>query len=196
MPSKTQPLGTCDHCLGPIPPDLGPYTSKGRPRLYCSIDCRNTGNSRAGAGIRSEKAKARVKRGEWTNPASITPPDPANIGAGVSRARRAEVEAGTWRNPALTDEAREKLSRPRKHGDDPILHSAIEKLKQGMKVSDLTDEEAEAHRAYQRALRTARREEANAYQRRYYRRRQAAMSEAEKEAQRAKWRAANKRRRK
>ena len=67
--------------------------------------------------------------------------------------RKAEVEAGTWRNPALTDEAREKLSRPRKHADNPTLHSAIEKLRQGTPVADLTPAEQEAHRTYRRQLR-------------------------------------------
>lgn len=145
--TKTQALGTCDHCLGPIPADLGHYTSKGKPRLYCSRLCQNTANSRAGSPARSRKARQRVRRGQWVNPATLNKPDPANIGAGVSRLRKKQVKAGTWRNPALTDEARAKLSRPRVHGDNPTLHSAMEKLRQGTSVSDLTDAEAEAQRA-------------------------------------------------
>jgi hypothetical protein len=66
------------------------------------------------------------------------------------------VEAGSWRNPALADQAREKLSRPRRHSG--VLHSAIEKLKQGAKVADLTPEEQEAHRAYRRGLQDRRRQ--------------------------------------
>jgi len=195
MPNKTAPIGICDHCGRPFPANLSHYTRRKTPRLFCSIDCRNTANSRAGAEIIGRKTKERIERGEWINPATLNPPDPANIGAGVSRARKAEVEAGTWRNPALTDEARRKLSRPRKHGDNPLLHRALEQLKQGRRVADLTDAEAEAHRAYRRELLAARREEANAYARRYYRKRRAAMSEAEWEAQLGKWRAARLRRR-
>jgi len=165
MPSKTQPLGICDLCLGPI---RDWYTSKGRPRLYCSVDCRNTGNSRAGATIRSEKACERVRMGQWVNPALIHPPTPENIGAGVKQARLREVEAGAWRNPALDDEAREKLSRPRKHSG--VLHSAIEKLSRRLSVSELTPEEQEAHRLYRRELRIARRDDVNRLARERYRR--------------------------
>ena len=193
MPAKTAPIGTCDLCGEPIPREEW-YTSKGAPRLYCSRLCRNTANSRAGADIRGEKARERVARGEWVNPADINPPDPARIGAAVSRFRRAEVEAGTWRNPALSDEARAKLSRPRKHSG--ALHSALEKLKAGCSVSDLTDEEAEAHRAYRQKLRDARRDELNAANRERYRRRQAKMTDEERVAQRQKWREANRRRKK
>ncbi|MBE2200442.1 MAG: hypothetical protein IAE79_17640 [Anaerolinea sp.] len=64
MVSKVQPFGICDYCLGKIPADMGEYTSKGKPRLYCCRDCRNAANSQAGAAIRSEKAQRRVERGE------------------------------------------------------------------------------------------------------------------------------------
>lgn len=137
MGLKEQPLGICDHCLGKIPRKRW-YTSKGKPRRYCCRDCRNTANSRAGAQARSEKAKARVARGEWQNPASINPPSPTVLSQRISCLRQQEVAAGTWRNPALGAAAREKLSRPRKYSGD--LHSAIEKLKRG-KMSDLTEAE-------------------------------------------------------
>ncbi len=88
---------------------------------------------------------------------------------GVSETRKAEVETGTWRNPVLSDEAREKLSQPRVHDDNPVLHSALEKLTQGASISDLTPEEQEEHRAYRRRLRAARAEEANAWRRAWYR---------------------------
>lgn len=35
MPTKTAPLGICDHCGAQIP-RADWYTSKGSPRLYCS----------------------------------------------------------------------------------------------------------------------------------------------------------------
>jgi DNA-binding XRE family transcriptional regulator len=57
------------------------------------------------------------------------------------------------------EEARKKLSRPRVHTDDPVLHSAIEKRKAGLKARDLTDDEREAYRLYFRRLRAARREQ-------------------------------------
>ena len=186
MPTKTQPLGICDLCLGKIPASLGDYTTKGTPRLHCSRQCMSTANSRAGAPIRSKKAKARVASGQWTNPAELNPPDPANVAAGVSRARKREVEEGRWRNPALSGEARAKLSRPRKHSGP--LHRAIEKLKQGLTMADLTDEEAEAYRANARKRRAARRDEANAYHRRRYREQRAAQSDAERAAQNERWR--------
>ena len=124
MADKQAPLGICDVCGGPIPREEW-YTSKrGTPRLHCSLDCKNAGNSRAGAEERGRKARQRVERGEWQNPARLNPPDPANVSAGISRSKKSAVEAGTWQNPALTDEARAKLIRPCKH--NVALASAIE----------------------------------------------------------------------
>lgn len=191
MPDKRAPLGTCDLCDTVMPANRW-YTSKGTPRLYCSRDCRNTANSRHGSAVRSQKVRERIARGEWTNPAEITKPDPAKVGAGVSRARKAEVEAGTWRNPALTAEARRKLSRPRKHQGQ--LHSVLQKLKQGQKVRDLTPEEREIHREYRRTLAARRRNEINREARRRYKQRQEAMTPKERQEQRRKWRVANARR--
>jgi len=190
---KQQALGICDNCLSEIPRDEW-YTSKGKPRLYCGIDCRNTGNSRAGAPIRSKKAKQRVARGEWQNPAKLNPPTPEEQARRSRLGRKREVSAGTWRNPALSDEAKEKLSRPRKH--DPALHAVLEKLKQEQRLADLTPEEKELHRIYRRDLRQARRKEVNAWYRNWYRQQQASLSDEEREAQRARWREQNRRRRK
>jgi hypothetical protein len=191
--NKVEPLGICDHCLGTIPADMGWYTSKGKPRLYCGRDCRNAANSQAGAVARSRKAKERVQRGEWQNPHHLNPPTPEEQGRRASLGRKREVEAGTWRNPADSPEAREKLSRPRKHDDNPVLHRALEKLKSGT-VADLTDEEAEAHRVYRRTLVAARRAELNARARERYHEQQETLTEEAREAQRARWREANRRR--
>ena len=188
---KQQPLGTCDLCLGPIPRDEW-YTRRG-PRLHCSPECKNAANSRAGAPIRSRKAKARVARGEWVNPASLNAPDPQNVSAGISRARKAEVKAGTWNNPALGERARQKLSRPRKHHGP--LHRAIEKLRNGS-MKDLTDVEHRAWLKHRRELRRARIEADRRYHRERYRSQQDALTPAERKAQRAKWRAQNQRRKK
>jgi hypothetical protein len=188
---KQQPLGICDLCLGPIPRDEW-YTRRG-PRLHCSMDCKNTANSRAGASIRSRKVKRRVARGEWVNPASLNAPDPQNVSAGVSRARKAEVKAGTWKNPAITDKARAKLSRPRKHVG--ALHRAIEKLRHGS-MKDLTDVEHKAWLKWRRNLRRARIESDRRYHRERYHRQQDALTPAERKTQRAKWRAQNQRRKK
>lgn len=185
MAKKQAPLGTCDHCGGDIPRSRW-YTSKRKPRLHCSRDCRNTANSRAGAPIRSEKARARVRRGEWQNPAKLNPPTPEEQARRASLGRKREVVAGTWRNPALTTAARKKLSRPRKHSG--VLHSAIEKLGRGLSVSQLTPEEQEVHRQYRRDLVAARRDEVNAWYRRYYHQRQARMTDEERDAQRGRWR--------
>lgn len=178
MMTKKQPLGACDLCREPFPSGVSLYTSKRKPRQYCSRDCRNTANSRAGSAIRSAKVRRRIAAGEWQNPADLHRPDPANIAAGVSRARKREVQEGRWRNPALTAEAREKLSRPRKHTG--ALHCAIEKYKRGCKTSELTVEEHQAYLAYRAELRRERR---------------ARMTDEEREAQRAKWRTQSRQRR-
>lgn len=188
MPDKIQPIGICDCCLQPIPPDQGNWTSKGKPRLYCSIQCRNTGNSRAGNEVRTTKLHERVLLGEWVNPATIRPPTPEEQSARSRKGRLREVEEGTWRNPGLTPEAREINSLPHKHTG--ALASAIEKLKK-MKMADLTPEEQEAYRAHARELRAVRREEANAWYRERYKRQQASMTPEQKEAQREKWREGN-----
>lgn len=193
MAKKRLEIGVCDLCQGDIPKARW-YTSKGTPRLYCSRNCMNTANSRAGTPLRSMKARQRIARGEWQNPAHLNPPDPANISRGVSQARWREVAAGRWRNPALSVEARAKLSRPRQHSG--ALHRAIEKLGQGLKMAGLTAEEQQAYRTYRAQLRAARRDELNAGARRRYRQRQAALTAEEREEQRAKWRAANRRRKK
>ena len=165
MTEKKRTLGICDHC-GEEMPRWRRYTSKGKPRLYCSRKCRNTANSRAGAKVRSRKIRQRMARGEWVNPVEIRPPTPEEQAERARKGRKREVAERRWRNPALSDEARRKLSRPRKHFG--ILHQALEKLRYGS-VADLTEEEAEAHRAYRRKLRRARRDEVNAWYRRWYR---------------------------
>ena len=188
---KQQALGICDNCLEEIPREEW-YTSKGEPRRYCGIDCKNTGNSRAGASIRSAKARQRVARGEWQNPGKLKPPTPEEQARRSRLGRKREVQAGTWRNPALSDKAKEKLSRPRKHG--PALHAVLEKLKRGGRVVDLSPEEKELHRAYCRELVAARRDEVNAGYRRRYRQQQDNLNDEEREAQRARWREQNKKR--
>lgn len=190
--TKQQSIGTCDHCRGPIARDEW-YTSKGKPRLYCCRDCRNTANSRAGAAERGRQARERVKRGEWQNPAELNPPDPAKVSAGISRSKKAAVERGEWVNPALNDDARAKLSRPRKH--DGALASAIERLSAGETMQDLTDAEVIAYREYRQQLRDEHRDEINQQYRERYRKRQASMTDEQREAQRQKWREANKRKR-
>lgn len=153
----------------------------------------NTGNSRAGAAIRSVKVRQRISRGEWQNPALLHPPTPQEQARRSRLGRKREVEAGRWRNPALSAEAKGKLSRPRKHNGP--LHAVLEKIHQGMKVSELSEEERELHRAYRRQLLDARREKSNAWYRRWYRERWVRMTEEQREKQRAKWRAANRKKR-
>ncbi len=111
MPAKTQPLGICDLCGGPIPAGEW-YTSKGRPRLHCSLECKQAANSRVGAEERSKKAKRRVAGGTWFNPRShMTPEQIHAVQSRASRkARLGEIERGKWRNPALSDDARAKIS--------------------------------------------------------------------------------------
>ena len=152
------------------------------------------------AAIRSQKAKQRVAMGEWENPSPLVRNETSaeerqefleKVGIGIRRRRKKEVEKGTWRNPALTPEARRKLSRPRKHNG--VLRKAIEKLRKGS-MADLTDEEARAYRKYRRELRVNRRDEANAKHRAWYHKRQAQMTPEENEKQRARWRKQNRKR--
>lgn len=168
MPEKQRPVGICDLCGGPIPP--GQWYTKRGPRLHCSLDCRNTANSRAGAPIRADKARQRVERGEWVSPrALMTPEEISRVNSIAARkGRRREIEEGRWRSPAMAPEARQKLSRPRKHGDNPALHSALEKFKQGLTIADMTPEEQEAHRVYRRQLEAKRRDKIRAYHHRRY----------------------------
>ena len=163
MGIKTEPLGICDHCKGPIRGSL--FTSKHHPRRYCSRLCRNTANSRAGAGKRSDKAKARIQAGEWSNPARGLTPDIIRQAAKMGGAARAitlkeDVAAGTWQSPSLSQQARANLSRPRKHRDDAVLHAAIEKLSRGLHMADLTPDEATRYRTYRRELAMAKRPQA------------------------------------
>ncbi len=147
MSEKQQPLGICDHCLGPIRPGQW-YTSKGKPRQYCCRDCQNTANSRAGAQGRGVKAHQRYLAGLWKNPLA-GPLTPAEQADRSRRGRLREVAEGRWRNPALSQEARQKLSRPRKHSG--LLADAIDKLNAGS-MADLTEEERQAYREYRRRL--------------------------------------------
>ena len=150
MREKQRPIGICDLCGASIPREQW-YTRRG-PRLYCpDTDCRNIANSRNGNAVRVAKMNERVRRGEWQNPRSfLSAEENARLNAHAGRlGRLREVAAGTWRNPALSDEARAKLSRPRKHHG--ILHRVLEKLRHGS-VADLTEREKRAHRKYQQIL--------------------------------------------
>lgn len=148
---KILPIGICDRCGGPIKPDEF-YTRRG-PRRYCSVDCKNTANSRSGAPERSRKAKQRVAAGIWYNPRSeMTPERISAVQSSASRkARLKEVAENRWKNPAITDEARVKLSLPRKFRG--ALHSAIQKRNRGIRMPEMTSEERSQLREHQRKLR-------------------------------------------
>jgi hypothetical protein len=89
-------------------------------------------------------------------------------GAARAQQQLEEIEAGTWQNPADAPGAQEKLSRSRRHADNPLLHWAFEKLKQGLSVSDLTEAEAEAHWRYGRRRYRMRRTEICEWRREWY----------------------------
>jgi hypothetical protein len=152
MPFKFEPIGICDFCRQPI--KINWYTKRRTPRLHCCIVCRQTSNTLKGMEKRLEKVKARIAAGTWVNPSSGFTPEQrrryAKLGSVAAGAKfKEEVAAGQWRNPALSTEARRKLSRPRTI-KNKILHSAISKLTLGLKVADLTPQEAESHRVYRR----------------------------------------------
>lgn len=129
-----------------------------------------------------------MARGEWQNPHHLNPPSPEEQSRRSRLGRKREVESGVWRNPALSTEAREKLSRPRKH--DGALHSAIENLGRGVSLTELSDAERQAYSSYRRRQRMARRDDVNAYYRARYHRRHIELTNEESDAQRALWRAA------
>lgn len=189
MTEKTAPLGICDLCGEPFPAGVSLYTNKGRPRRYCSIDCRNAANARTGAPIIRERNLERMRRGEWQNPAAEMTDEErreyARRGARVrAQQHKADIAAGAWRNPADAPGAREKLSRPRVHQDNPALHSAMEKLHHGT-MADLTDEERTAFYAHRRVLYQRRLDEARRYRRAQYRRLMS--TEQGRRLARAKW---------
>lgn len=169
MTEKHLPVGTCDHCGEPFPPNVSHYTRRG-PRRYCSIVCRNTANSRAGNPTRTAKLRRAVAEGRWQNPHHLHPPTGEEQAARAHKGRLREVAEGRWRNPALAPAARAKLSRPRKYADDPLLHRALERLRQGARMADLTAEERARYRSYRQQLRQARLEAVRAYYRARYRR--------------------------
>jgi hypothetical protein len=127
---------------------------------------------RALAPIRGAKARRRVALGLWQNPMRLRPPTPAEQAQRARKGRLREVRAGQWRNPALTPAARAKLSRPRRHAGE--LAQAIEKLKAGAHIADLTPAEQETYRAYRRGQAAAL---------------WARMPEERRERRRAQWRA-------
>jgi len=149
MTGKIKPLGICDLCGAKMPENYW-YTTHGAPRRYCSIECRNTGNSHEGEPIRYQKLIERIQRGEWRNPSELHPATPEEQGRRARLGRLREVERGTWRNPALSPEAKEKLSRPRKHTG--ALADALEKLGRGVKMAELTPEERIAFHEYRQCL--------------------------------------------
>lgn len=172
MLTKTAPLGICDLCGNATPT---PYTSKGKPRRYCSVDCRNTGNSREGNPERIRKQNKRIERGEWVNPASIRPPTSAEQADRARKGRLREIAEGRFRLPGQSPEAKAKNSEPHKHSG--ALAEAIERLKHG-KMSDLTAEQADAYRAYSREMQKALRER---------------MTEEQRETRRRQWRESKRR---
>ncbi len=190
--AKMQPTGICDLCGGAIPRGEW-YTSKGAPRLHCSLECKQTANSRAGNPKRIEKLKRAIARGEWQNPrALMTPAEISAAQAHASKtARLREVAAGQWRNPALDAKARKKLSRPRKHRGR--LHRALEMLREGVKLRDLPEDLRQAHNRYRRRLAKKNAAPRRAWYRAWYQKRQTQMTPEAREQQRAKWRAANRR---
>lgn len=191
---KRAPLGTCDLCGGPIPPGEW-YTCKGKPRLHCSLECRQTDNSRTGAPVRSAKAKQRVADGTWVNPFDRMTPDEmfAHQSKAARTTRTREVAEGRWRNPGLTPAARAINSRPEKHGNNPTLHHAIELMGRGVKLSEMPQAERAAYNARQRELYAQNRAAKRAAWNAAYKRRQAALTPEQRAAQRAKWREGNRR---
>ncbi|MCX7756128.1 MAG: hypothetical protein N2117_12935 [Anaerolineales bacterium] len=151
MPEKKKPVGVCDLCGSKILPAQW-LTSKGHPRLYCSLECKQTANSRAGNPKRVAAIRRRIASGQWKNPRSALSPEELHAlqSSAARKGRLREVAEKRWRNPALSEAARRKLSCPRKHTG--ALHRAIEKLRCGS-ISELMDEEATAYREYRRQLR-------------------------------------------
>ena len=142
------------------------YTTRGTPRLHCSVECRNRANAKKSAPAQRQRQLRRVHAGMWLNPNPVTQEAATEdqiahwrrrVGEAASRTRRREIKEGRWRNPALDAGAREKLGRPRTLGDNPALHQALKKKRRGTLTKDLTQEERDAVRAYYRERRASRR---------------------------------------
>ena len=86
------------------------------------------------------------------------------------------------------------LSRPCQHDADPLLHRALEKLKQSGRMTDLSADGRIRYLDYRREPDAARAEELCAYHRERYRRIMAAADPATRERLRALWRRQNQRR--
>ena len=150
MPELKKTIGICEFCGGAIPREKW-YTTKGKPRRFCSVVCKNTFLSRNHAApVNSKRMRAQVADGTWKNPALLNPPGPKEQARRARIGRLREVAAGTWRNPGLTPEAREINSRPSKHSGP--LAEAIESLRKTGKMASLTPAQADAYRAYRRQL--------------------------------------------
>ena len=146
---KEKPLGICDFCGQPIAPNNW-YTTQGKPRRFCSVKCKNTYLSRNfAAPVNKERMLKEIEEGTWQNPAKVNPPTSEEQARRARIGRLREIAEGRWRNPGLTPEARAINNRPRKHSGP--LAEAI-KIRRYGKINDLTEEQAEAYRAYQREL--------------------------------------------
>ena len=95
-PEKVAPVGTCDYCGKGIP--VGEWwTSKGRPRLHCSLECRQAANSRKMEN-RAEWMRERIECGDWVNPATINKPTSETISKN-SRRQAARGGGGSMAKP-------------------------------------------------------------------------------------------------
>lgn len=191
MPDKTNPIGICDYCGEAILDSW--YTTAGTPRLYCCDHCKGKGISRVTRFAISRKAKERVANGTWVNPAVVNPPSPVRIGEGVRRAALRKVAEDEAADPALAHAARRVLAiRQRK---DATLRRALDKVERRVPTADLTPAELDAYAAYRAELDTARREYHLTWKRAWYQAQRAALTDDEREAQRARWREATQRKR-
>jgi hypothetical protein len=80
------------------------------------------------------------------------------------------------------------------HADRPLVHRANELMKHGVRLRDLPADVRAAYNAYRIEYNSGRREQNCAYERKRYHEKQVQMTEAEHEAQRAKWRVSHRRR--
>lgn len=129
MTDKIAPIGICDLCGSQIP--AGDHYTRRGPRRYCSVECKNTGNSRAGEPVRYRKLLARIAAGTWTNPREgMTPEQVSAVQARASRTTRTrEVSEGRWRNPALGLAARRaNADAARDRWADPEMAAAMRPL--------------------------------------------------------------------
>lgn len=69
---KRLPVGICDYCEEPFPSGVPQYTTRGAPRLRCSVECRNRANAKKSVPAQRQRQLRRVHASTWVDPNPVT----------------------------------------------------------------------------------------------------------------------------